>query len=116
MAADSVPDDLADAGARLWTSVLAEYDLDVHEELLLHQAARCADHLDRLADEAAGKPVTVVNVKGDQVTHPAIVESRQQSITLSRLLASLRLPSGDESDRPQRRGASRGVYGVRGVS
>jgi hypothetical protein len=30
------------------------------------------------------------------VPHPTLTESRQQSLTLARLLASLRLPSGEE--------------------
>ena len=57
-----------------------------------------------------------------QRVHPAIVEARQLRIALARLSASLRLPAGEEGDepqhlrRPQRRGAARGVYGVRGVA
>jgi hypothetical protein len=111
------PTALATSGKLLWRSVTGEYDLDVHEELLLLQACRCVDTLDRLAGEAAKSPVTVTNMKGDQVAHPALIEGRQQSITLSRLLASLRLPSGEEAGehRPQRRGAARGSYGIRGV-
>jgi hypothetical protein len=66
--------------------------------------------LDRLAEEA---DVTVINARGDQVPHPTLTESRQQSLTLARLLASLRLPSGEEEGRPQRRGAVRGTYGPR---
>ena len=111
------PPGLASAGRRLWTSILGEFDLDYHEQLLLLQAARTADRLDRLAVEALDNPVTVANMKGDMVCHPALVESRQQSLALSRLLASLRLPSGEETGerRPQRRGASRGSYGLRAV-
>lgn len=110
------PAGLERAGRELWSSVLDEYELDVHEELLLLQACRCVDQLDRLAAEAAAGDVTVTNFKGDQVAHPAIVESRQQSLTLTRLLASLRLPAGDEAGRPQRRGAARGAYAIRSVS
>lgn len=110
------PKGLAGAGKRLWRAALADYELDVHEEFLLLQACRLVDNLDRLAAEAAAHDVTVVNVKGDQVTHPALVESRQQSLALARLLASLRLPSGEEAGRPQRRGAARGAYGVRGIA
>ena len=119
MRAPKTPVGLKAAGRRLWTAALADYEFDVHEELLLLQACRCADRLDRLAVEAEGNPVTVVNVKGDQVPHPALTESRQQSITLARLLAALRLPAGEaggELSRPQRRGGARGVYGVRAVS
>jgi hypothetical protein len=105
-------------GKRLWTAVLAEYDLEMHEELLLLQACRCADRLDQMATELATASLTVVNHRGDEVANPLLTESRQQAIVLSRLLASVRLPSGDEGDlsrRPQRRGASRGSYGLRAV-
>jgi len=115
--APASPAGLASAGRKLWLSVTAEYDLEIFEELLLLQAARTADRLDRLAAEAADNPVTVANMKGDQVAHPALVESRQQSLTLARLLASLRLPSGEQTGeyRPQRRGGARASYGIRGV-
>ena len=105
------PKGLQNSGKRLWRDVLEEYELDVHEELMLLQAARCADRLDQLAVEAAGAPTTVTNAKGDQVANPLLTESRQQSITLTRLIASLRLPSDDADARPQRRGAARGAYG-----
>jgi hypothetical protein len=111
-----IPAGLNTAGRQLWKSVTDEYELDRHELLLLREACRTADRLDRLADEAIGAPVTVENHRGDQVAHPAMVESRQQAITLTRLLASLRLPSGEEDGRPQRRGAARGSYGIRGVA
>lgn len=117
-AAATTPDGLSDSGERLWRSISDDYDLDVHEQLLLLQACRCADRLDELAAEALANPITVINTKGDRITHPAIVESRQQALVLSRLLASLRLPSGEvDGDlvRPQRRGAARGSYGIRGA-
>lgn len=111
------PSGLATAGRALWRAVAGEFELDRHEELLLREACRTADRLDRLADEAAKGSVTVTNHRGDEVAHPAMVEARQQAITLSRLLASLRLPSGEEHGdrRPQRRGGARGSYGIRGV-
>jgi hypothetical protein len=112
---EPIPLGLSGAGERLWLSIADAYELDVHEQVLLLEACRCTDRLDRLAEEAAAGTVTVTNFKGDQVAHPAMVEARQQAITLSRLIASLRLPSGEEEEqrRPQRRGAARGSYGVR---
>ncbi|GAA1449652.1 hypothetical protein [Nocardiopsis tropica] len=101
------------AGRKLWLSVVTDFGLDPHEELLLIQAVRCADRLDQMADALDGAPLTVANRHGDQVPHPLLVESRQQSQLLAKLLASLRLPSGEEDARPQRRGAARGSYGVR---
>lgn len=110
------PTGLDESGTRLWDSVAEGFDLDVHEQLLLLQACRTADLLDRLARRAEGAELTVVNAKGEQVTAPWITEHRQQSLVLARLLASLRLPSGEDDERPQRRGAARGSYGVRGVA
>lgn len=107
------PRELGESGARLWESVVEHYDLDVHEELLLLQACRTADLLDRLARRADGAELTVINAKGEQVTAPWITEHRQQSLVLARLLASMRMPSGEEDGRPQRRGAARGSYGAR---
>jgi hypothetical protein len=112
----AVPDGLDESGIRLWESVADDFDLDVHEQLLLLQACRTADLLDRLARRAEGAELTVFNAKGEQVTAPWITEHRQQSLVLARLLASLRMPSGEEDGRPQRRGAARGSYGVRAVS
>ena len=113
------PRGLKTSGRRLWVAVASEYDLDVHEELLLLQACRIADRLDQLAVEANNGPITVTNFKGDQVAHPALVESRIEALALGRLLACLRMPSGEEGgelSRPQRRGGARGAYGVRAVS
>jgi len=110
------PTGLLTAGRSLWKSVVDEYELDTHESLLLLQACRTADRLDSMAAELATTPLTLTNFRGDEVAHPLLTESRQQSLALSRLVASLRLPSGDERPGPKRRGASRASYGVRSVS
>lgn len=112
---EKAPDGLGTSGRALWDAVAGPYELEQHERVVLLQAGRCADYLDQLSALAASEPLTVTNSRGDEVVHPAITEHRQQSITLSRLLASLRVPTGDEAERPQRRGASRGFYGVRGT-
>ena len=109
------PPGLSTAGRNLWRSVTVDYELEVHEHLLLLQACRCADRLDEMATALRTAPLTVRNSRGDEVAHPLLIESRQQSLTLSRLIASVRLPSGEEEGRPQRRGASRGSYGLRSV-
>jgi len=110
-------------GRKLWKSVTEYFDLDQHEELLLLQAVRAVDRLDAMAAALEDAPLTVRNARGEEVAHPLLVESRQTSLMLARLLASLRLPSGliegeggePRLIRPQRRGAARGVYGIRGV-
>ena len=112
------PDGLKAAGRVLWSSVMDGWDIDAWEKLLLLQACRCVDRLDDLAEAAAASAALVTNAKGEMAPHPAIVEARQQSIVLTRLLASMRLPVGDEDDltRPQRRGAARGAYAARTVA
>jgi hypothetical protein len=109
----ATPKGLHAAGTRLWLSVVDQFDLDEHERALLLSACRTADLLDRLAAEADAD-LTVTNRFGEVVSAPSVVEHRQQSLTLARLLASLRLPSGEmDEGRPQRRGAARGSYGLR---
>jgi len=109
------PDGLKAAGRVLWSSVMDGWEIDPWERLLLLQACRCVDRLDDLAEIAGASTAVTTNSKGDQAPHPAIVEARQQSIVLTRLLASMRLPVGDEDDltRPQRRGGARGAYAAR---
>ncbi len=113
--APEAPAELGVSGRRLWDAALADQEFDVHEELLLMEACRTVDLLDRLAAEAATGELTVMNQKGDRIANPVVVEARQQKLVLARLLASLRLPSGEAGERPQRRGAARGSYGVRRV-
>lgn len=108
-----VPDGLGESGRRLWSSVADAFELRVDEQLLLLQACRSVDLLDRLAAQAAVGGLTVTNAKGDEVTAPWITEHRQQSQNYARMLASLRLPD-EEDERPQRRGAARRSYGIRG--
>jgi hypothetical protein len=91
--------------------------LDPHEALLLKQVCRTADLVERLEGVvAAAEPSSSVAARH------AVVELRQQRMTLARLIAALRLPSGlqqDEADaaaraRDQRR-SMRGFYGLRSV-
>jgi len=74
---------------------------------LLIEACRTADQLD-LLDQA----IAVDRMLVDGKAHPALVEARQQRTTLTRLLASMRLPEDLQrpETRPQRRGAARGSY------
>ncbi|MFD1716720.1 terminase [Georgenia deserti] len=111
------PAGLSKAGRKLWHSIADEYEIEEHEALLLVEACRTADRLDALAEAQKDAPLTVVNFKGDPVASPYLVESRLQSQVLAKLIASLRLPTGDEGEekRPQRRGGARGAYGIRGA-
>src|SRR5215203_4589088 len=97
------------AGRKLWAAVVEE-----HELLLLRELVRTVDTLDALEARVVKDGVMLDSSQGDRA-HPALVEARQQRITLARLQAALRLPAGEESEqqgqrRPQRRMGVRGVY------
>ena len=117
------PEGAGPSGARLWTEVVDRYELEQHELILLREMVRCTDLLDDLAAIVEAEGVIVTDPGGKLRAHPTVVEGRQARIALARLSASLRLPAGDEQEqggkgglrRPQRRGAARGVYGIRGA-
>jgi hypothetical protein len=112
----SKPKDLEAAGAALWKSVTDAYALEEHERLLLVEACRTADVIERL----------VVALDRELVDHQGkiraeLVELRLQRIVLARLTAALRVPIGEEGrdvakhgpPRLQRRSGVRGVYAVK---
>ncbi len=108
------------AGRRLWDSVLADYELEEHEAVLLAEAVRTVDLLAAL-DTAVRREGAIVESPQGRKANPAAVEARQQRIALARLLAALRLPAGEEGDlaagrRPQRRVGVRGVQSFRPAS
>jgi hypothetical protein len=59
--------------------------------------------------------LTVHSPQGGKA-HPAVVELRAQRLLLARLIVALRVPLGDQADKPagwtQRRGV-RGVYSIK---
>ncbi len=105
------------AGAALWRAVLAAYELEQHELLLLREAVRTVNVLDDLTDRVAAEGAVVDSPQGTKA-HPALVEARQQRLVLAGILAALRLPAGEESEegerRPQRQMGVRGIYALNG--
>ncbi len=104
----AAPEGTKAAGARLWGSVTAAYDLEPHELELLRQAVNV---LDVCAELQA--TVTAQGLLTEEKVHPATVELRLQRTLLLKLLADLRFPEGEDGARPQRRSGSRGAYGRR---
>jgi hypothetical protein len=98
------------AGKALWTSIADVFELEKHEIQLLSQAAVVADRIAAL-DAAVTRDGVLVEGR----THPALIESRLQRVTLGRLVALLRLPDLEDR-RPQRRGGFRSrAYQLRQV-
>lgn len=107
------------SGRRIWTSIVAQYELEPHELALLTELTRAIDRLDGLDALIRRDGLIVDGGRSGAKANPALVEARQLQITVARLEAALRMPQGDTGDqqqgaRPQRRGAPKGVYGIRG--
>lgn len=111
------PSGLKTGGRRLWVEVTEEFTLHQHELQLLQEACRMADRLDAIHKAMVGQPLVVKGARGDDVTHPLLVESRMLGQAFARVLASVRLPDEEDGEdkRPQRRGGVRGPYGNRRV-
>lgn len=109
------PKGVGSTGKKLWSEVLSEHELTQSEFAILTAACRCITTLERIADELESTALTSLNARGDVVASPLVVEQRQQAATLTRLIASLRLPEEPDAARPQRRGAARAAYGLRAV-
>lgn len=81
------PEDLHEAGIRLWDGIAASRSIDATTYALVLNACRIADRLDEMAESTGS--LTSENDKGDVVANPLIVESRQQAMALRQLLSSL---------------------------
>ena len=75
------------AGSKPWRAVLDEYELEEHELLLLREMVRTVDTLDALEARVAADGVLLGSSQGERA-HPALVEARQQRLTLARLQAA----------------------------
>lgn len=104
MATPKTPPGLKAGGRRLWREITDEYELAHHELVVLLEAARTVDALQSLEDIVNREGVTNVSPQGVRA-HPALVEARQQRVTLAKLVASLRIPldDGESAGRTQQR-------------
>lgn len=118
----SAPAGSGTAGRRLWRSVMADFELSEHETALLREAVRVADTCSDL-QARVDLDGPVIAGKAGPVAHPALVELRQERVLLARLIVALRVPLGDQEEKPakhsgaprlQRRG-TRGAYGPRAL-
>jgi len=113
----AAPPGLGPRGKRLWKDVTEADTLDGARLVILQEACRCADRLDRLDKLLNGDVDTWAILThrlqtGDYELKidSALSEARQQQNTMKQLLASLRLPDA-AGNRPQARGGARGAYG-----
>jgi hypothetical protein len=104
MTISRAPKGLKSAGSRLWRTVSNEFELEQHEMAVLLQACRISDTLDRLQASIDDGEVIVSSPQGTRA-NPAVVEFRQQALTLAKCMAALRIPveTDDQRDRAQTR-------------
>lgn len=81
------------AGQKLRKAILATYELDVGELVLLDQVTEICDRLDQV-NRAVGLLVelTTLGSAGQEVEHPMLRTQRDYSALLARLVEALRLP------------------------
>lgn len=116
----TAPAGLSERAMALWEAASTDYEFDAHETELLIQAVKTVSLLDGLDAVIAADGLMSMSSQGSRV-HPAITERRAQALTLARLLATLRLPSGEQEEagelggRGQRRGGARAPYSMGGA-
>ncbi len=112
------PSGLAAKGRKLWKDVTSTHTLAAPELVLLEEACRIADRLDKLDALLSGEVehwVDLRAIKGCEEAveihiDSALSEARQQANVLKQLIASLRLPDDATGKKPQQRGGARGSY------
>lgn len=110
-----VPANLKTGGKKLWRAITDDFELGEHELSVLLEAARTVDALEALEKIVRDEGVTHQSPQGIRA-HPALVEARQQRVTLAKLVASLRIPLEDEQEAtrtPQKRSGVRALSAVK---
>lgn len=82
------------SGSKLRAAILATYQLDAGELVLLDQAVQLCDALARVNDAVAQlEELTTTGSAGQVVEHPLLTAQRSYSTTLAKLVEAMRLPT-----------------------
>ncbi len=90
------PPRLAAAGRALWKRIIADFELDVYDLILLECAARQADDVASLEALLAEQGLVVEGSQGQPRLSAVVTELRQSRLAFSRLLAEVGLPNDDQ--------------------
>jgi hypothetical protein len=91
------PTGLRAPGRRLWDAVVGPYILTPSEMLILREACRTADELDRLEKALRElNDLVVSGSTGQPRAHPLLEEVRAHRVLVDKLVNSLNLPDFDE--------------------
>jgi hypothetical protein len=115
-----LPEDLDERGAQLWRDMGGSYEMDAGARLLLHEACRLADRMEKLDRVLRGDGATWVSIelpRDGSEDEPlrlkvdgALAEARLHVTTLRQVLAQLRrvrptgrlLPGNNGDDSPKK--------------
>src|SRR5215217_4265082 len=91
------PTGLKAPGRRLWDAVVGPYILTPAEMLILREACRTADELDRLEKALRElNDLVVSGSTGQPRAHPLLEEVRAHRVLVDKLVNSLNLPDDNE--------------------
>jgi len=79
-------------GNRLRESILADFELNAGELVLLDRAAAITDELERIEQELVERPLVVSGSRGQDAADPLLREHRQHAEILQRLIEAIGLP------------------------
>lgn len=87
------------SGSKLRAAILATYELDSGEMVLLDQVTEICDRLDQVNGAVSAlTSLTTSGSAGQEVEHPLLRTQRDYSALLARLVEALRLPMPGAGD------------------
>lgn len=89
------PAGLGDRALDLWIGITEKYELRVDELLILEDACREVDLIDRMEREQSTGDLTALGSQGQPVAAPLIAELRQHRAMVANLMKQLKLPDED---------------------
>lgn len=100
MAALRTPTKLGPKARRFWRETTEVYELSVHEAVLLENACREIDIVERLEKELDGADLVVPGSMGQDTAHPLLMEVRMHRASVAAMIKQLALPDPEFEDKP----------------
>lgn len=109
----TTPRGLKARGSKLWRSVTSTYELRPDELVILEDAAREADLVDRLHAQLGKSELVVKGSMGQDVASPLVQEIRQHRTVFAGLMAKLKLPDEPAGAEPSTSSKARDAAAAR---
>lgn len=101
------------AGQKLKEALLADFEFSATEMVLVEEACRIADTLERIEGELESAELLADGSRGQPAENPLLRSARDHGSDLMRVLTSLRLPIVEPEDADPRSAAARKAAMVR---